>query len=228
MWGPENARGRKGPHANRCGERLASGVSRRARRLFGQFSLRAAVFAHPTDATGTMVGFEGEITSIEASFDSPPENPRVKLNTRTPSRGGGSWQASIAVCLGCPWDQTSKLRFGLSIENLTNLASGPFSMLVIWSPRGPRVPMAWGGCASAAGYPIGCQIGSLARHETPLRWRDVRKPPKFRDQIVPAEISGPLRLELPAAKTSSYRYGKFWVDVRARHHGCRRIMPMFL
>ena len=58
-------------------------------------------------------------------------------------------------------------------------------MLVIWSPRGPRVPMAWGGCASAAGYPIGCQIGSLARHETPLRWRDVRKPPKFRDQIVP-------------------------------------------
>ena len=140
----------------------------------------------------------------------------------------GSWQASIAVCLGCPWDQTSKLRFGLSIENLTNLASGPFSMLVIWSPRGPRVPMAWGGCASAAGYPIGCQIGSLARHETPLRWRDVRKPPKFRDQIVPAEISGPLRLELPAAKTSSYRYGKFWVDVRARHHGCRRIMPMFL
>ena len=78
-------------------------------------------------------------------------------------------------------------------------------MLVIWSPRGPRVPMAWGGCASAAGYPIGCQIGSLARHETPLRWRHVRKPPKFRDQIVPAEISGPLRLELPAAKTSSYR-----------------------
>ena len=89
VWGPENARGRKGPRANRCGERLASGVSRRARRLFGQFSLRAAVFAHPTDAAGAMVGFEGEITSIEASFDSPPENPRVKLNTRTPSRGGG-------------------------------------------------------------------------------------------------------------------------------------------
>ena len=27
------------------------------------------MFAHPTDATGTEVGFEGEITSIEASFD---------------------------------------------------------------------------------------------------------------------------------------------------------------
>ena len=78
--------------------------------------------------------------------------------------------------------------------------------------------MAWGGCASAAGYPIGCQIGSLARHETPLRWRDVRKPPKFRDQIVPAEISGPLRLELPAAKTSSYR-------IRQILGGCPRPSP---
>ena len=63
--GPCKCEGSEGPHANRCGERLASGVSRRARRLFGQFSLRAAVFAHPTDATGT----KGEITSIEASFD---------------------------------------------------------------------------------------------------------------------------------------------------------------
>ena len=41
-------------------------------------------------------------------------------------------------------------------------------MLVIWSPRGPRVPMAWGGCVGAAGYPMGCQIGRLTRHETPL------------------------------------------------------------
>ena len=32
-------------------------------------TLRAAVFVHPTDATGTKVGFEGELTSIEASFD---------------------------------------------------------------------------------------------------------------------------------------------------------------
>ena len=27
------------------------------------------MFAHPTDAAGAMVGFDGEITSIEASFD---------------------------------------------------------------------------------------------------------------------------------------------------------------
>ena len=42
------------------------------------------------------------------------------------------------------------------------------SMLVFWSPRGPRVPMAWDGCVGAAGYPMGCQIGRLTRHETPL------------------------------------------------------------
>ena len=41
-------------------------------------------------------------------------------------------------------------------------------MLVIWSPRGARVPMAWGGCVGAAGYPMSCQIGRLTRHETPL------------------------------------------------------------
>ena len=38
----------------------------------GSSTLIAAVFAHPTDATGTEVGFEGEITSIEASFDFTP------------------------------------------------------------------------------------------------------------------------------------------------------------
>ena len=38
----------------------------------GSSTLIAAVFAHPTDATGTKVGFEGEITSIEASLDFTP------------------------------------------------------------------------------------------------------------------------------------------------------------
>ena len=42
------------------------------------------------------------------------------------------------------------------------------SMLVVWSPRGPRVPMTWGECIGAAGYPMGCQIGRLTRHKTPL------------------------------------------------------------
>jgi hypothetical protein len=49
---------------------------RAARRLFGQFTLIAAVFAHPTDATGTKEGFEGEFTSIEASFDFHPLKTR--------------------------------------------------------------------------------------------------------------------------------------------------------
>ena len=38
----------------------------------GSSTLIAAVFAHPTEATGTEVGFEGKITSIEASFDFIP------------------------------------------------------------------------------------------------------------------------------------------------------------
>ena len=56
------------------------------------------------------------------------------------------------------------------------------SMLVIWSPRGPRVPMAWGGCVGAAGYPMGCQIGR--RRGTKRHWRDLRRPLKFPNLIV--------------------------------------------
>ena len=37
-------------------------------------------------------------------------------------------------------------------------------MLVIWSPRGARVPMAWGGYVGAAGYLMGCQIDRLSSH----------------------------------------------------------------
>ena len=46
------------------------------------------------------------------------------------------------------------------------------------SSRGPRVvPMAWGGCVGAAGYPMGCQIGRLTC--TKRHWRDLRRPLKF-------------------------------------------------
>ena len=38
----------------------------------GNHTPRDAVFAHPTDATGTKGDFEGKITSIEASFDFTP------------------------------------------------------------------------------------------------------------------------------------------------------------
>ena len=41
------------------------------------------------------------------------------------------------------------------------------SMLVFWSPRGDRVPMAWGGCVGTAGYPMGCH------------WCDLRRPQKI-------------------------------------------------
>ena len=65
MWGPEKARGRKGPHANVAPVAFRAALGD----CLGSSTLIAAVFAHPTDATGTEVGFEGEITSIEASFD---------------------------------------------------------------------------------------------------------------------------------------------------------------
>jgi hypothetical protein len=63
--GPKNARGRKGPHANVApvAFRAASGDN------LGNYAPKVAVFAHPADAAGTKGDFEGETTSIEASFD---------------------------------------------------------------------------------------------------------------------------------------------------------------
>ena len=72
MWGPENARGRKGPHANVAPALWPVAFRAALGDCLGSSTLIAAVFAHPTDATGTKVGFEGEITSIEASLDFTP------------------------------------------------------------------------------------------------------------------------------------------------------------
>ena len=82
MWGPENARGRKGPHANVTVAPALWPVAFRAALgdCLGSSTLIAAVFAHPTDATGTEVGFEGEITSIEPSFDFHPLKTRELQN----------------------------------------------------------------------------------------------------------------------------------------------------
>ena len=87
------------------------------------------------------------------------------------------------------------------------------SMLVIWSPRGPRVPMAWGGYVGAAGYPMGCQIGRLARRETvtplarPSQATKISKPNRFAYPFRsrPRGVGRPPVLDLPPAKTSSYR-----------------------
>ena len=72
MWGPENARGRKGPHANVApvAFRAASGD------LLGNYTPKVAVFAHPADAAGTKGDFEGETASIAASFDFHPLKTR--------------------------------------------------------------------------------------------------------------------------------------------------------
>ena len=85
------------------------------------------------------------------------------------------------------------------------------SMLVFWSPRGPRVPMAWDGCVGAAGYPMGCQIGRLTRHETPLarpsQATKISKPNRFAYPFRsrPRGVGRPPILNLRPAKTSSYR-----------------------
>ena len=85
MWSPKKARGRKGPHANVApvAFRAASGD------LLGNYTPKVAVFAHPADAAGTKGDFEGESTSIEASFDFHPLKTRVKPNTRTLGHFGG-------------------------------------------------------------------------------------------------------------------------------------------
>ena len=84
-------------------------------------------------------------------------------------------------------------------------------MLGFWSPRGPRVPMAWGGCVGAAGYPMGCQIGRLTRHETPLARHSqatkISKPNRFAYPFRPRPrgVGRPPILDLAPAKTSSSR-----------------------
>ena len=84
-------------------------------------------------------------------------------------------------------------------------------MLVFWSPRGPRVPMAWGGCVGAAGYPMGCQIGRLTRHETPLarpsQATKISKPNRFAYPFRsrPRGVCGSPILNLRPHHTSSYR-----------------------
>ena len=62
-------------------------------------------------------------------------------------------------------DAVAKLRVfrEVAVREVATEKSKLASMLVIWSPRGARVPMAWGGYVGAAGYPMGCQIGRLAR-----------------------------------------------------------------
>ena len=44
------------------------------------------------------------------------------------SRGAPPWQASVTVCLGCPWDPNAA-KAPPSGENLTSLASGPVSCI---------------------------------------------------------------------------------------------------
>ena len=110
-------------------------------------------------------------------------------------------------------DAVAKLRVfrEVAVREVATEKSKLASMLVIWSPRGARVPMAWGGYVGAAGYPMGCQIGRLTRHETPLarpsQATKISKPNRFAYPFRsrPRGVGRPPVLDLPPAKTSSYR-----------------------
>jgi hypothetical protein len=110
-------------------------------------------------------------------------------------------------------DAVAKLRVfrEVAVREVATEKSKLASMLVIWSPRGARVPMAWGGYVGAAGYPMGCQIGRLARRETPLarpsQATKISKPNRFAYPFRsrPRGVGRPPVLDLPPAKTSSYR-----------------------
>ena len=51
-------------------------MPRQATKFLGNYTPKVAVFAHPTDAAGTNGDFEGETTSIVASFDFHPLKTR--------------------------------------------------------------------------------------------------------------------------------------------------------
>ncbi len=88
--------------------------------------------------------------------------PKESLCTPPDRAGGkGSLSRRDAVAKLPIWGLTCGY-FGDLWTEKSKLAS----MLVIWSPRGAWVPMAWGGYVGAAGYPMGCQIGRLRRQET--------------------------------------------------------------
>ena len=110
-------------------------------------------------------------------------------------------------------DAVAKLRVfrEVAVREVATEKSKLASMLVIWSPRGARVPMAWGGYVGAAGYPMGCQIGRLARRETPLarpsQATKISKPNRFAYPFRSrhrGECGSPI-LNFCPAKTPSYR-----------------------
>ena len=133
-------------------------------------------------------------------------SPRVPLNAPRPGWGEGVTFAARRGREVAHWGLTCGY-FGDLWTEKSKLAS----MLVFWSPRGPRVPMAWGGCVGAAGYPMGCQIGRLTRHETPLarpsQATKISKPNRFAYPFRsrPKGVYRPLWLNLALVKTSSYR-----------------------
>ena len=81
----------------------------------------------------------------------------------------------------------------------------------IFVSQGPSGTYGVGWMRGAAGYPMGCQIGRLTRHETPLarpsQATKTSKPNRFAYPFRsrPKGVYRPLWLNLALVKTSSYR-----------------------
>ena len=84
---------------------------------------------------------------------------------------------------------------------------------VVWSPKDPRVPMAWFHAQTRPLSSMKCQKHCVTRHETvtPLARRPratkISRPNRFARlfRSRPRWSRRPLRLELPAGETPSYR-----------------------
>ena len=104
----------------------------------------------------------------------------------------------------------------------------------IFVSQGPSGTYGVGWMRGAAGYPMGCQIGRLTRHETPLarpsQATKISKPNRFAYPFRsrPRGVSRPLWLNLPEHQTPSYRDTAnlgFGVTPRARAFRSRTTPP---
>ena len=156
--------------------------------------------------------------SFTANF-APARKKKVaegRLGARTPTRTANCRRQPHGQPHGRQTLKRTKvpLAWGLTcgyFRDLWTEKSKLASMLVFWSPRGAWVPMAWGGCVGTAGYPMGCQVGRLTRHETPLarpsQATKISKPNRFAYPFRsrPRRVCGPPILNLRPHHTSSYR-----------------------
>ena len=154
--------------------------------------------------------------------------PKGSLCTPRDRGGGkGSLSRRDAVAKLPVWGLTCRYFRGLWTEK-SKLYAG------IFVSQGPSGTYGVGWMRGAAGYPMGCQIGRLTRHETPLarpsQATKTSKPNRFAYPFRsrPRGVYRPLWLNLPEHQTPSYRDTAnlgFGVTPRARAFRSRTTPP---